>query len=187
MDNHWFSIYYSPIFCSRLFIDYRHLCATYLFSAAHALATSSCEVSADSFAFTHTSVQADVVQLVYTPLKTQIRRHKELKHDPKPLKTFQTLARNCLTSFTSISEWPHVRSVTVNPADTGEYTIFPLWEWADLTVCVKDYECQLEPEITAAQINQRVNPISLSALRPIYGHRTVIDEIWHYHKQSHCL
>lgn len=63
----------------------------------------------------------------------------------------------------------------------------PLWKWADLTVCVKDYKCQLLPEITAAQINQRVNLISLSALRPIYGHGMVIDEIWHYHKQSHCL
>lgn len=100
MDNHWLFIYYSHIFCSRLFIDYRHLCATYLFSAARALAASSCEVSADTFAFTHTSLQADMVQLVYTPLKTQKTRHKEPTHDPKHLKTFQTLARNCLTSFT---------------------------------------------------------------------------------------
>lgn len=66
-------------------------------------------------------------------------------------------------------------------------TIFPLRNGADLRLHAKDYKCQLEPEITAAQINQRVNLISLSALRPIYGHGTVIDEIWYYHKQSHCL
>lgn len=89
--------------------------------------------------------------------------------------------------FTLISNYPCVRCVTINSADTGVNTIFPLWKWASLTVCVKDYKCQLEPEITAAQINQRVNPISLSALRPICGHGMVIDEIWHYHKQSHCL
>lgn len=58
---------------------------------------------------------------------------------------------------------------------------------ADHTVCVRDCKCQSEPEITAAQINQRVNLISLSALGPIYGHGMVIDEIWHYNKQYHCL
>jgi len=80
-----------------------------------------------------------------------------------------------------------VMSINSGAARREVNKIFPLWKWADLTVCVKDYKCQLEPEITAAQINQRVNLISLSALRPIYGHGMVIDEIWHYHKQSHCL
>lgn len=98
MDNHWFSIYYSHTFCSRLFIDYRNLCATYLFSTAPALAASSCEVSADSFAFTHMSVQADLVQLVYTHLKIQIKRHKETETWSK---AFKNLSNTC-------SKLPHL-------------------------------------------------------------------------------
>lgn len=56
------------------------------------------------------------------------------------------------------------------------------------TLCVSEIvSVNLSLKFTAAQINQRVNLISLSALGPIYGHGKVIDEIWHYNKHSHCL